>query len=454
VPEPRGDLVHGHAGLEQVSGPVGPERMRVRQPLGHPGSLAVAAHEPVHGRGGEGQRLLVAVAAETYEQRLLVEQPDAAGERMHFEPGLEGLLDGLGDRDLPLAAALAAHVEAVVTGVGARAAQVAGAQTAQLGGSQPAVAEHPQQRVIALARDRASIGKAQQVGVVGVGKRLRRPGLVPGHANALDRIFQTQITGQRTDHRQVHPHRCRRRWPPAAATTHGQVTAVRGDHVGAEIADDGRAAELSREPVAEGAKDRRVLAARARARGAGGDPVGLGEQVALGRPRPVTFGGRSLTPEVEDWAREAVTFTYLPALRDAEEDLSPGRGPNRLVALLSAFAPTAVEQREIVELAEKSNKEMRKVGVVTSLVARDCGHVIDGDHVIAFVAEHSRRAGDRRDRGVADAFASYELVERRAIGPGLAGRSGVARAVPVCICRDPVWVGAGECSIERSPTAV
>jgi putative ATP-dependent endonuclease of the OLD family len=84
-----------------------------------------------------------------------------------------------------------------------------------------------------------------------------------------------------------------------------------------------------------------------------------------GRPRPVTFGGRSLTPEVEDWAREAVTFTYLPALRDAEEDLSPGRGPNRLVALLSAFAPTAVEQREIVELAEKSNKEMRRVGVVT-----------------------------------------------------------------------------------------
>jgi putative ATP-dependent endonuclease of OLD family len=79
----------------------------------------------------------------------------------------------------------------------------------------------------------------------------------------------------------------------------------------------------------------------------------------------VTFGGRSLTPEVEDWAREAVTFTYLPALRDAEEDLSPGRGPNRLVALLSAFAPTAVEQREIVELAEKSNKEMRRVGVVT-----------------------------------------------------------------------------------------
>ena len=84
-----------------------------------------------------------------------------------------------------------------------------------------------------------------------------------------------------------------------------------------------------------------------------------------GRPRPVIFGGRSRTPEVEDWAREAVTFTYLPALRDAEEDLSPGRGPNRLVALLSAFAPTAVEQSEIVELAEKANQAMREVDVIT-----------------------------------------------------------------------------------------
>lgn len=83
-----------------------------------------------------------------------------------------------------------------------------------------------------------------------------------------------------------------------------------------------------------------------------------------GRPRSVILGGRSRTPEVEDWAREAVTFTYLPALRDAEEDLSPGRGPNRLVALLSAFAPTAVEQREIVELAEKANEAMRGVDII------------------------------------------------------------------------------------------
>jgi len=71
----------------------------------------------VHGNGGEGERILVAVAAETHEQRLLVEQPDAASERMDGRPGLERLLDGLRDGDLALAAALAAHVQAVVAGV-------------------------------------------------------------------------------------------------------------------------------------------------------------------------------------------------------------------------------------------------------------------------------------------------------------------------------------------------
>ena len=107
MPEPRGDLVDRDAGLEQVAGPVGPERVRVREPFGHPGGLALAAHEPVHGDGGEGERVLVAVAAEAREQRLLIEQSDAARERMDGRPGLERLLDGFGE-DLALAAGLAA----------------------------------------------------------------------------------------------------------------------------------------------------------------------------------------------------------------------------------------------------------------------------------------------------------------------------------------------------------
>ena len=191
--------------------------MRVREPLGHARGQAVAAHEPVHGDGREGERLLVAVAAEADEQRLLVEQPDAARERMDFRPRLERLLDGLGHGDLALAAALAAHVQAVVAGVGARAAQVPRAQAAQLGRAQPAVAEHPQQRVVALAGDRAPVGDAQQVGVVGVGERLGRPGLVARHAHALDRVLEAEVPGERPDHRQIHAHRRRRRRPAAAA---------------------------------------------------------------------------------------------------------------------------------------------------------------------------------------------------------------------------------------------
>lgn len=92
----------------------------------------MAAHEAVHGDGGEEERRLVAVAAQTHEQRLLVEQADAAGERVHLEPRLELLLHGLGDGDFPLAAAFAVHVEAVVARVAARTAQVTSALAAEL----------------------------------------------------------------------------------------------------------------------------------------------------------------------------------------------------------------------------------------------------------------------------------------------------------------------------------
>ena len=97
----------------------------------------MATHDPVDGHGGEGERILVAVAAQAHEQRLLVEQPDPASERMHFEPRLERLLDGRGQGDLALAAALAAHIQAVVAGVGARTAQIPCAQPSNRQASRP-----------------------------------------------------------------------------------------------------------------------------------------------------------------------------------------------------------------------------------------------------------------------------------------------------------------------------
>jgi hypothetical protein len=55
VPEPGGDGVHRHAGLEAMGGPVGAQRVRVQEPLEHAGGRAAAAHEPVHADGGQGE---------------------------------------------------------------------------------------------------------------------------------------------------------------------------------------------------------------------------------------------------------------------------------------------------------------------------------------------------------------------------------------------------------------
>ena len=72
VPEPRGDLVDGDAGLEAVRRPVGPQRVRVAESLGDAGGEAGPVEDPVHGDGGEGEGLFVAVAADPDEQRLLI----------------------------------------------------------------------------------------------------------------------------------------------------------------------------------------------------------------------------------------------------------------------------------------------------------------------------------------------------------------------------------------------
>ena len=161
VPEPRRHLVDRDAGLEAVGGPVGAQRVRVREPLGHAGGRAAAAHEPVNSDGGEGERRLVAVTAEADEQRLLVEQPDTAGEGVDLQPRLERLLHRLGHGDLALAAAFPAHEQPVVPGVRSGTAEIAGAEASELGGAKPAVTEHPQQGVVAFAGERATVGDAR-----------------------------------------------------------------------------------------------------------------------------------------------------------------------------------------------------------------------------------------------------------------------------------------------------
>jgi hypothetical protein len=67
----------------------------------------------------------------------------------------------------------------------------------------------------------------------------------------------------------------------AATARRSEVPAVASDRVRIEMADHGWAAELGGQPVAEGAEDRPVLPPGAR--DAGGNPLGLAEQVALNK---------------------------------------------------------------------------------------------------------------------------------------------------------------------------
>lgn len=67
-----------------------------------------------------------------------------------------------------------------------------------------------------------------------------------------------------------------------------------------------------------------------------------------GRVATEWLGGDSDHPDVERWARDAVTFTYLHPLRDAASDLRPGRS-NRLVQLLGALAPEGHADRAAME---------------------------------------------------------------------------------------------------------
>lgn len=84
-----------------------------------------------------------------------------------------------------------------------------------------------------------------------------------------------------------------------------------------------------------------------------------------GRVNPIWYGGDSLQPGVEPWAREAVLHTYLPALRDAEADLKPGRA-NKLVNLLRSLAPEGSDARtEIETVATSSNANLEATAAVS-----------------------------------------------------------------------------------------
>jgi putative ATP-dependent endonuclease of OLD family len=84
-----------------------------------------------------------------------------------------------------------------------------------------------------------------------------------------------------------------------------------------------------------------------------------------GRVNITWYGGDSLQPGIEPWARETVMHTYLPPLRDAAGDLRPGRD-NKLVNLLSALAPEGSEHRtEIETVARDANTSLSGTAAVS-----------------------------------------------------------------------------------------
>lgn len=90
---------------------------------------------------------------------------------------------------------------------------------------------------------------------------------------------------------------------------------------------------------------------------------------AAGSPRTRVLGGEAKSPDVEDWARSAVTYTYLPPLRDAEEDLRPGRG-SRLVELVGALADQHNDRDLIRDIATAANADLADVTSVSASLER------------------------------------------------------------------------------------
>lgn len=89
-----------------------------------------------------------------------------------------------------------------------------------------------------------------------------------------------------------------------------------------------------------------------------------------GRVDTEWIGGDADHPDLERWAREAVTFTYLHPLRDAASDLRPGR-ENRLVALLGALAPEGHPDRDAIEqIIEQANAALDQVPTISTAKTR------------------------------------------------------------------------------------
>ena len=159
-------------------------------------------------------------------------------------------------------------------------------------------------------------------------------------------------------------------WPDAGPRARRWITIEdfahdgRGERVADEFEIEAELAGLSDEELA------RMVTCLAPSLGPRRARLRLRAQVSdTGRIDVEWFGGDSQHPDVERWAREAVTVTYLHPLRDAGADLRPGRA-NRLVELIASHAPDGHEDRDEIErVITVANQALDRVPAMNS--ARD-----------------------------------------------------------------------------------
>jgi hypothetical protein len=76
MPETSRDLMDRNAGLQTMGGgPLGPERVRVRETVRDPSGQTVAADQSVDGLSRQRDRALLRVTAQRHEQQVLITQP-------------------------------------------------------------------------------------------------------------------------------------------------------------------------------------------------------------------------------------------------------------------------------------------------------------------------------------------------------------------------------------------
>jgi hypothetical protein len=126
----------------------------------------------------------------------------------------------------------------------ARGRRIARAVRDRSSALEPAVAEQAQQRVIALADERALVRGADEVAVLHRRQRLGRPEPMRRHAHRGRVLLLAELGQQRAQHREVHAPCRRRRGPAAAAAVAFLFAAVGGDRVRCHVGDDGRPAEF------------------------------------------------------------------------------------------------------------------------------------------------------------------------------------------------------------------